>query len=72
MQAHNIGVVSSIPPFVTFKTPLVRKATGSHLMRSASLEKTLEIEYAVQCGAVRREPSKNKGWKADASTSEMG
>ena len=40
MQTHNIGVVSSIPPCVIFKTPLVRKATGNHLMNSTSLEKT--------------------------------
>ena len=58
MQTHNTGVVSSIPPYVTFKAPLVRKATGNHLRKSISLEKnsraqsvvsaTLEIEYAAQ------------------------
>ena len=57
MRTHNAGVVSSIPPCVTFKTPLVRKAMGSHLLNSTSLEKThspvsgsatLEIEYATQ------------------------
>ena len=40
MRTHNTGVVSSIPPCVTFKTPLVRKATGNHLMNSTSLGKT--------------------------------
>ena len=57
MRTHNTGVVSSIPPCVTFKTPLVRKATGNHLMKSISLEKlralslvsaTLEIEHAMK------------------------
>ena len=57
MQTHNTGGVSSIPPCVTFKTPLVRKAMGNHLIISTSLEKlraqslvsaTLEIEYATQ------------------------
>ena len=56
MQTHNTGVVSSIPPCVTFKTPLVRKATGNHLMSSTSLKQlgpslvsaTLEIEFAMQ------------------------
>ena len=57
MWTHNKGVVSSIPPCVTFKTPLAKKATGNHLMNSTSLEKlralslvaaTLEIEYATQ------------------------
>ena len=31
--AHNAGAVSSIPPCVTIKTPLVRKATGNHLIK---------------------------------------
>ena len=35
-------VVSSIPPCVTFKMPLVRKAMGSHLMNPTSLEKYSE------------------------------
>ena len=34
------GVVSSIPPCVTCKAPLVRKATGNHLTNSTSLERT--------------------------------
>ena len=44
---------------LTFKTPLVRKTTGNHLVNSTSLEKelralslvsaTLAIEYAMQC-----------------------
>ena len=42
MRTHNTGVVSSIPPCVTFKTPLVMKATGNHLMNSTSLEKNSE------------------------------
>ena len=33
-------VVSWIPPYVTFKAPLVKKTTGNHLMNSTSLEKT--------------------------------
>ena len=40
MRTHNTEVVSSIPPCVTFKTPLVRKASGNHLMNSTSLENT--------------------------------
>ena len=57
MRAHNTRIVSSIPPCVTFKTPLARKATGNHLMNSTFLEKlraaslvaaTLEIEYATE------------------------
>ena len=39
-DSHNTGVVSSIPPCVTFKKPLVRRATGNYLMNSTSLEKT--------------------------------
>ena len=44
-----------IPPCVTFKAPLVRKATGNHLINSTSLEEThspvsgsatLQINYA--------------------------
>ena len=58
MRTHNTWVVSSIPPSVTFKTPLVvRKATGNHIMNSTYLEKLralslvsakLEIEYALE------------------------
>ena len=57
MRTHNTGVVSSILPCVTLKTPSVRKATGNHLVNSISLEKLralslvsakLEIEYATQ------------------------
>ena len=40
VQTHNAGVITSIPPCVAFKTPLVRKATGNHLMNSTSLERT--------------------------------
>ena len=40
VQTHNAGVITSIPPCVTFQTPLVRKATGNHLMNSTSLERT--------------------------------
>ena len=52
MRTHNTGVVSSIPPCVTFKTPLARKETQNRLM-NATLEPslvsaTLEIEYATQ------------------------
>ena len=39
MWTQNTGVVSSIPSCVTFKTPLVKKAMGDHLMNSTSLEK---------------------------------
>ena len=39
-RTHNTEVVSSIPPCVTIKTPLVRKATGNHLTKSPSLEET--------------------------------
>ena len=40
MRTHNTGVVSSTPPCVTLKTPLVGKTAGNHLMNSTSLEKT--------------------------------
>ena len=40
VRTHNTGVVSSITPCVTFKTPLARKAAGNHLMNSTSLEQT--------------------------------
>ena len=40
MWTHNTGVVRLIPPCVTLKTSLVRKATGKRLMNSTSLEKT--------------------------------
>ena len=55
-QTHSAGAVSLIPPYVTIKTPLVRKATGT-TSESTSLEKlktlslvsaTLEIKYAAQ------------------------
>ena len=40
MQTHNRRVVSLIPPCIAFKTLLVGKATGNHLINSTSLEKT--------------------------------
>ena len=40
MRSHNTGVVGSIPPCVTVKTPLARRAAGNHLIKSTSLEKT--------------------------------
>ena len=52
-----MAVVSSIPPCLTFRMPLARKATGNHLKNSNPQEKlralsqvfaTLEIEYAKQ------------------------
>ena len=57
LRIHNTGVVSSNPAPATIKAPLVRKATGNHLMNSTSLENlrtlslvsaTLEIELATQ------------------------
>ena len=42
MRTRKTGVVSSIPPCATFKTPLVRKATERHLMNSTSLEENSE------------------------------
>ena len=55
---RNKGVFSSNPALFTIKkTPLTRKGTGSHFIKSTSLEKTqilsqvsavLEIEYATQ------------------------
>ena len=38
VPTHNAGVVGSTPPCVTFKTPLVREATGNYVMKSISLE----------------------------------
>ena len=54
------GVVSSNPALVTIKTPLVREATGNHLMNPTSLGKKpralslvsakLKIELALRMG----------------------
>ena len=38
--AHNAGVVSSNPASVAITTQWVRRTTGSHLIKSTSLEKT--------------------------------
>ena len=60
MQTHNTGVVSSIPSCVTIKTQLSRKAKGSHLIESTSLEKTQSpisgFHHALNriCNAVHR------------------
>ena len=60
MRTLNTGVVSSIPSCVTYKTPLVRKATGNHLIKSAPLEKAQgpvsDFDYARnrECNAVRK------------------
>ena len=63
MWTDNTAVVSSIHPCVTIKAPLVRKATGNHLIKSTSLEKlrvlslisaTLEIEYAMKLYETRK------------------
>ena len=57
MGTHNTGFVSLISPCATKKAPLMRKATGNHLLKSTFLEKaqypvlvsaTIEIEYATQ------------------------
>ena len=40
MRTHKTGVVSSNPTRVTIKAPLMRKATGNHLIESTFLEKT--------------------------------
>ena len=40
MRIHNAEVVSSIPHCVPIKTPFARNATGNHLIKSTSLEKT--------------------------------
>ena len=60
MRAHNAEVMGSNPTRV--RTPLVRKATGSHFIISTSLERlralflvtsTLEIGYTTQlCGGL--------------------
>ena len=61
VRTHNTVVVSSIPPCITIKTPLARKATGNPLLKPTSLVKlsslplvsaTLEIEYATQYSSV--------------------
>ena len=55
MQTHNARIMSLIPPSDTIDTPLARKATGNHLLKSTSLERllspvsaTLKIEYVTQ------------------------
>ena len=40
MWGHKTGVFSSNPTRATIKTPLVRNATGNHLIKSTSLENT--------------------------------
>ena len=40
MGTPSKGAVSSIPPCVTIKTTLARKATRNHLIEFTSLEKT--------------------------------
>ena len=56
-RTHNMGFVSLNSPYVTIETPLVKKATELHLMKSSSLEKlralsrvsaALEIQYVMQ------------------------
>ena len=57
-RTQDKGVASSNPAPVTIKTPLMKKAMGSHPIKSTSLGKelrnlslvaaTLEIEYAAQ------------------------
>ena len=39
MRTRKTGVVTSIPPCVTIIMPLVRNATGNHLIKSTSLGK---------------------------------
>ena len=40
VRTHYAGVVSSIPPCVTIKSPLIWKVTGNHLIESTFLDKT--------------------------------
>ena len=40
VRTYNTGVVSSNPTRVTIKTPLARKATGNHLIKSTFLGET--------------------------------
>ena len=61
MRTHSTGVASSIPPCVTFKTPLVKKATGNHLMKSTSLEKA-QSPVSGLCYARNRVC--NAGWSS--------
>ena len=52
VSTHNSGVMILIPPCVTIKMPLERKATGNHLIKSISLylvSAALKIEYGTQC-----------------------
>lgn len=42
MRTHNTRVVSSIPPCVTMKPLLVRRAKGNHLIKSTTLQKNSE------------------------------
>ena len=46
VYTHCAGVLSSNPVRVTMKTPLVRKATGNHLVKSTSLECTKNLVHA--------------------------
>ena len=63
MLSYCTGAVNSVPPCVTMKTPLLRKAMGNHLIKSTSLEKlralslvsaTLKIEYPMQVSQMLR------------------
>ena len=53
MQTHDTGLVSPIPPCVTIKTPLARKATGYHFMKSTSLEETQSPVSGFCCAQTR-------------------
>ena len=57
MRTHSTGVVTSNPPRVAINTPLARKATRNHLIKSPFLEKlralslisaTLEFGHEAQ------------------------
>ena len=65
MQTRNTGVVSSIPPRVTIKTPLVKKATGNHFIESTSLETTQCPVYGL-CYTRNRVCNDAISWPTDS------
>ena len=53
MRNRNTGVVSSIPPCVTIKMPLVGKAMGNYLIRLTFIENA-QIPFSGFCYALIR------------------
>ena len=46
VPCDNTGIATSNPTRITMETPLARKATGSHLIKSTSLEKAQSLVFS--------------------------